>query len=406
MSTAAILSLHTSPLLQPGSGDSGGMNVYVRQLGASLAQSGVDVRVFVRRSDPNSPQVTLVEPGLEVVQIDAGALDLPKEDLLEILPAFTSGVEQELRKRPAKVIHANYWLSAIAGHELKHRLGLPLITTFHTLARVKAADGMADDPAIAAIRDRYESQIIGCSDAICASNPYEAQQIIELYDAHADRIEIVPPGVDHAFFSPGSGQCARSALGFADSPTFLFVGRIQPLKGVSLAVGALGAMQHQNARLVIVGGPSGPDGSSELERVEKLIADHGLVDRVAFIEPQQHHMLSTYYRAATAVVVPSRSESFGLVALEAAACGVPVVATAVGGLQSIVDHERTGLLVDTQRPTEFAAALDQIIDQPEWARSLGDAAATKALQYSWSTTAGRLRRLYGDLAAHSLVECS
>lgn len=405
MSTAAILSLHTSPLLQPGSGDSGGMNVYVRQLGASLAQSGVDVRVFVRRNEPDSPEVTMVEPGLEVVQIDAGAYDLPKERLLDILSEFTAGVERHLLERPAKVIHANYWLSAIAGHELKHRHNLPLITTFHTLARVKSEDGMSEDPELDAIRDQHESQIIGCSDAICASNPFEAQQIVDLYGADPTRIELVPPGVDHAFFSPGSQGCARQALGFSAAPTFLFVGRIQPLKGLSLAVSALGRMKSNDARLVIVGGPSGPDGPQELERVQKLIAEHGLTDRVEFIAPQQHHMLSTYYRSATAVVVPSRSESFGLVALEAAACGIPVVATAVGGLQSIVDHERTGLLVDTQNTTEFAAALDRVIDNPIWANELGEAAAQKALQYSWSTTAGRLRRLYGDLSARSLVEC-
>src|SRR5205823_7085007 len=217
----------------------------------------------------------------------------------------------------------------------------------------------------------------------------------------------VPPGVDHAFFSPGNRGGARAALGLGASehPVLLFVGRIQPLKGLAVAVRALAALDEQRAMLLVVGGPSGPDGAAELERVRDLVAELGLASRVRFVDPQPHHLLSSYYRAADVCLVPSRSESFGLVALEAAACGTPVVAAAVGGLRSLVEHGRTGFLVEGRDPEAFAAYAGELIDNLRLARQLGDAAAARARRYTWSTTAARLRRLYTDLAARVLVEC-
>lgn len=401
MSAVAVLSLHTSPLAQPGTGDSGGMNVYVRELGASLAQAGVDVRVYVRRSDPDLPDRVRIEPGLEVVHVDAGAHDLPKEELPGVVDEFADGVAADLADRPVDVLHANYWLSAVAAHRLKHQLDLPLVATFHTLARVKADAGDAEPEA----RERAEVEVIGCCDAICASNPVEADQLTSFYGAAPERIELVPPGVDHAFFSPGERSGARAALGLDDLPTALFVGRIQPLKRLSIAVRALAAASDERSRLVVVGGPSGTDGAAELEKVHLLVDELGLHDRVEFVEPQPHHLLSTYYRAADVVVVPSRSESFGLVALEAAACGIPVVASSVGGLRTLVDDGRTGFLVESRDPEEFAARLDQLFADPQLAAEMGAAAAEGAARYAWSTTAGRLRRLYADLAVRAPVAC-
>jgi D-inositol-3-phosphate glycosyltransferase len=212
--------------------------------------------------------------------------------------------------------------------------------------------------------------------------------------------------VEHAFFSPGPRAGARSALGLGDHPVLLFVGRIQPLKGVDVAVAALAALDDSDAVLVVVGGASGVDGPAEVERVHKLCADLGVADRVRFVDPQPHHLLSTYYRAADVVLVPSRSESFGLVALEAAACGVPVVASAVGGLRTLVDHGRTGFLVEGRDPSAFAAYVAEVLDNPQLASSLGAAAASRARRYTWSTSAARLRRLYADLGARRLVECA
>ncbi|MCB1003535.1 MAG: glycosyltransferase, partial [Acidimicrobiales bacterium] len=329
MANVAVLSLHTSPLVQPGAGDSGGMNVYVRELVGALAQAGVAGNVYVRRWDDALPEVVDVEPGFRVVHVPAGPADLAKEELPAVVDEFADRVAHHVAATGTiETLHANYWLSGVAGHRIKHALDLPLVSTFHTLARVKAETGDPEPDR----RVQAETEVIGCSDAILASCTAEANQLTELYGADPSRIEIVPPGVDHAFFSPGDQRGARAALGLGDHPVLLFVGRIQPLKGVDVAVRTLAALAHPDAVLVVVGGASGADGHREVERVRELAADLGVADRIRWVAPQPHHLLSTYYRAADVALVPSRSESFGLVALEAAACGTPVVAAAVGGL--------------------------------------------------------------------------
>ncbi len=401
MSSVAILSLHTSPLALPGVGDSGGMNVYVRELAGSLGQAGLDVRVYVRRWADDLPERVAVEPGVEVVHVAAGPSEVPKELLPGRVAAFVDGVAADLARRPADVLHANYWLSAVAGHELKHRLDLPLVSTFHTLARVKADAGDVEPQS----RIDAEAAVIGCCDVICASNTVESDQLVGLYGADPTRIEIVPPGVDHAFFSPGDRVGAQTALGLDARPTVLFVGRIQPLKGLTVAIEALARLDDRSARLVVVGGPSGAEGAAEWNRVQALVDGLGLRERTVFVDPQPHHMLSTYYRAADVVVVPSRSESFGLVALEAAACGVPVVGAAVGGLRTLVEHGHTGYLVEGRDPADFATRIDEVLAQPARAAAMGRAAAQLALGFSWSTTAARLRRLYADVSSREPVRC-
>jgi D-inositol-3-phosphate glycosyltransferase len=405
MRSLAVLSLHTSPLAQPGSGDSGGMNVYVRELVAALAQAGVRSEVYVRRWADDLPEVVDVEPGFRVVHVDAGPPDLTKEDLPEVVDEFTDGVARHMRRQGGpEAIHANYWLSGLAGHRLKHELSLPLVSTFHTLARVKAETGDPEPDR----RVDAETEVIACSDAILANCADEVTQLVELYGADASRIEIVPPGVDHAFFSPGDRRGARAALGLGDHPVLLFVGRIQPLKGLTVAIGALAELssRHPDAVLVAVGGQSGLGGSEEMAAAQALIARHGLQDRVRFVAPQPHHMLSTYYRAADVCIVPSRSESFGLVALEAAACGTPVVAAAVGGLRTLVDEGVTGFLVDTRDPADYAGAVATLLDDHGLSAKIAEAAAERARGFTWSTTAARLRRLYADLTSRSPVSCS
>jgi D-inositol-3-phosphate glycosyltransferase len=402
--TLAVLSMHTSPLTQPGAGDSGGMNVYVRELVSALAQAGVRTEVYVRRWRDDLPEVVEVEPGFRVVHVEAGPHDLAKEKLPEVVDEFTEGVRRHLLAAgDVDAIHANYWLSGVVGHRLKHELSLPLVSTFHTLARVKAETG---DPEPAR-RVRAETEVIGCSDAILASCRAEATQLVELYGAPAERIEIVAPGVDHAFFSPGDQRGARKALHLGDHPVLLFVGRIQPLKGADVAVAALAELHrhHPDALLVVVGGASGPDGHHEEHHLRDLVNELGLAGSVRFVAPQPHHLLSTYYRAADVCVVPSRSESFGLVALEAAACGTPVVAADVGGLTTLVDHGRTGFLVEGRDPVAFAGYVDAIVSDPARAQAMAAAAVARAGDYRWSTAAARLRRVYADLTARALVEC-
>jgi D-inositol-3-phosphate glycosyltransferase len=409
MRRLAVLSLHTSPLAQPGAGDSGGMNVYVRELVSALAQAGVTSDVYVRRWAEGLPDIVEVEPGFRVVHVPAGPVDLPKEALPEVVDQFADGVLARLTAAggadAADVLHANYWLSAMAGHRLKHELDLPLVSTFHTLARVKAETGDLEPQR----RVDAEAEVVGCSDTILANSAAEAAQLERLYGADPARVEIVPPGVIHAFFSPGPRQGARAALAqldLGDGPMLLFVGRIQRLKGLDVAVRALGVLEDPRAVLVVVGGASGRDGRREVERIAKLAASLGVADRIRFADPQPHHLLSTYYRAADVVLVPSRSESFGLVALEAAACGTPVVAAAVGGLRTLVEHGRTGFLVEGRDPEAFAAYTEQILTNPALSRELADAAAGRARHFTWSTAAARLRRIYADLTARSPIACA
>ena len=397
----AMLSLHTSPLVQPGGGDAGGMNVYVRELVAALAHGGADTTVYVRRWRDDLPKRLAVEPGFEVVHIDAGDPNLSKEQLPSIVDEFADGVRAHLAIDPADVLHANYWLSGVVGHRLKHELDLPMVSTFHTLARVKAETGDSEPQN----RIDAESDVIACSDIITANSVVELHELVRHYGADPSRIEIVPPGVDHAFFSPGSRRGARQALGLGDEPVLLFVGRIQPLKGVDVAVEALSRLRDPRARMLIVGGSSGTEGDNHAAEVRDLITDRGLDHRITMVPPQPHHVLSTYYRAADVTIVPSRSESFGLVALESAACGTPVVASDVGGLRTLVDHGRTGLRVPGRDPDDFAEAVERIIGDPTFSERLSERAAEAATAYTWTSMAARLRRVYADLSERVLVDC-
>ncbi|MGH9066190.1 MAG: glycosyltransferase [Acidimicrobiales bacterium] len=419
MDSLAVLSMHTSPLAQPGSGDGGGMNVYVRELSAALARVGVRCEVFTRTERPGQPRSVSVEPGLVVHHVPAGpASAVAKERLPDLVDEWTCNVSDRLQAladggRPVDAIHANYWLSGLAGHRLKHQLDVPLISTFHTLDRVKA-EASPEELSVAepARRALAEAEIVGCSDAVLASCLVEAEQLVAIYGADPDRTLIVPPGVDHAFFAPGDQQQARRAIGLPTSdPLVCFVGRIQPLKGVAVAIEALGHITSRGGRLagtamVVVGGPSGPHGAEELARARALVTSAGLAGRVHWVPPQRHEILSSYYRAADVCVVPSRSESFGLVALEAGACGVPVVAAAVGGLSTLVDDGHTGVLVDDHEDAlAYAEALATILADPARARAMGGAAAQRAGAYTWASAARRLRARCRELTSRQLVAC-
>jgi D-inositol-3-phosphate glycosyltransferase len=420
MRRLAVLSLHTSPLAQPGTGDGGGMNVYVRELSSALARAGVECDVFTRAWADDLPATVSIEPGFRVHHVSAGPpTPIAKESLPGVVDEFADGVLKRMQTSeslgtaedlPFDAVHANYWLSGMAGHIIKHRMNLPLVSTFHTLDRVKAEaspeEVEADSPHR---RAEAEAAIIQCSDTVLASCSVEAAQIHELYDADPSRIRIVAPGVDHAFFGPGDRRQARRALGLpGQGPLLLFVGRIQPLKGVAVAVRAVAALadDHPDARLVVVGGPSGPQGEAEVERTRAIVHELGLGERVVFVPPRPHELLSTYYRAADVCLVPSRSESFGLVALEAAACGTPVVASDVGGLRSLIDHGRTGYLVEEPSPEAFAAWVRQILAEPLLAERLSTGAVLRARRYTWARAAHLLREIYAELTVGRLVECS
>jgi len=418
MRRLAVLSLHTSPLAQPGTGDGGGMNVYVRELTSALARSDVACDVFTRAWSPDLPAVVEVEPGLRVHHVPAGPLEvLPKESLPAVVDEFTAAVLERMAAAPQAgelpytSVHANYWLSGLSGHVIKHELNLPLVCTFHTLDRVKAEsmpeEVEADMPHR---RAEAEASIIDCSDAVLASCTVEADQIASLYGGDPGRIRIVPPGVDHAFFGPGHRPQARRALGLpVDGRLLLFVGRIQPLKCADVAIEILAELRaggEEPYRLVVVGGPSGPHGDKSLQSLHDVADARGVREHVHFVAPQPHELLSSYYRAADVCIVPSRSESFGLVALEAAACGTPVVASAVGGLTTLVDHGHTGYLVEDRDPAAYADAVRRTFDEPLAAERLSTASVLRARQYTWRAAARTLVELHDELAAGRLVECS
>lgn len=376
------------------------MNVYVRELATALARSGVACDLYTRASDPGQPASVDVEPGLTVHHVPAGVVGpVPKESLPDLVEEFAAATRARIHP-DTDLIHANYWLSGQAGHKLKHELDVPLVSTFHTLARVKA-EAAEEEPER---RASVEADIVRCSDALLVSSKEEGEDLVRLYHADPDRIVVVAPGIDHAFFAPGDQAQARRALGLpANRPVLLFAGRIQPLKGLPVAIRA--AALVPDAVLAVVGGPSGPEGEAEVAKARALVRKLGIDDRVQFVDPQPHELLSTWYRAADACLVPSRSESFGLVALEAAACGTPVVAAAVGGLRTLVEDGVTGFLVESREPENFADAVNRLLSDRWSAAGMSAEAATRARDFTWSAAAAGLRTLYGDLTDRALVEC-
>jgi D-inositol-3-phosphate glycosyltransferase len=401
----AVLSYHTSPLAQPGTGDGGGMNVYVRELSSAFARLGHDVDVYTRRDNTLVADVVHVEPGFRVHFVPAGpptALD--REELTNYVAEFTDNVAGLFQVTGIPdAIHANYWLSGLAGHRLKHELNIPLIMTFHTLERVKADtfEGESEDRAF------QEAAIFACADAVLASCEVEAEQFVRFYNAERSRVHIVPLGVEHAFFAPGYRPQARRALGIeGEDSMLLFVGRLQALKGVDLALETLIELRNRgrNIMLAIVGGPSGPDGRATLASLHRRVEEAGVISHVSFVAPQPHQLLSTWMRASDVVLVPSRTESFGLVALESSACGTPVVASDVGGLMTLIDEGVTGFLVGERDPTVWANAVDVALD-PQNATTMSNAAVLLARRYTWRSAACSLADLTEALALSGLVRC-
>ena len=405
MTRLAVLSYHTSPLAQPGTGDGGGMNVYVRELSSALARLGHEVDVYTRRAHPTEAEVVAVEPGFRVHNVTAGpAHEISRDELLANIPTFTSAVATLFRQGgPPDVIHANYWMSGLAGHELKHELNIPLIMTFHTLERVKAATFVSESDE----RALEEARIFACADAVLASCDIEAQQFTEHYNANPERVHIVPLGVEHAFFAPGYQPQARRALGLKEkSEMLLYIGRLQELKGVDLALETLIELRGRgrDVTLAIIGGPSGGGGRATLDRLRHRVAEAGVIARVMFVAPQSHQLLSTWMRAASVTVVPSRAESFGLVALESAASGTPVVASRVGGLTTLVEDGITGRLLTSREPADWADAITNLLDSHDRA-AMSNASVHFATSYSWKRAAQSIDNLVHRFEETGLIRC-
>lgn len=397
-----MLVVHSNPLAEPGEGDAGGMTVYVRQMANSLAQRGIAVDIFTRRDSGATPDQVQLRPGVRVIQVPAGDPSLPKERLPAHLPEFTANLLAIVRRLNVEydIVHSHYWLSGKVASIVSRRWGVPFVHTFHTLGLEKNRSRAPGDRPEPEGRLAGESRVIADACAIVASTPEERHSLVELYAAHPERIHLIPPGVDHAVFRPGDRELAKSELGFSGKKVMLFVGRLQPLKAADVAIQALwhlidwGRLSRDEIRLVIVGGASGQSGPGELRRLRELVDRLNVGDAVEFVPAQPHTALPTYYQAADVCLVPSYTESFGLVALEAQASGVPVVASSVGGLHSIVRHGQTGFLVKVGAAESFAERAYRVLCDPALAANMGRLAVCSSGDFAWDRSASELHELY------------
>lgn len=391
----AVLSVHTSPLAQPGTGDAGGMNVYVLQSALHMARRGVEVEIFTRATTSADPAVVKVAPGVLVRNVVAGPFEgLDKYDLPTQLCAFTAGVlRAEATHEPGyyDIVHSHYWLSGQVGWLARDRWAVPLVHTAHTLAAVKnaaLAEGDSPEPPLRAVG---EQQVVDEADRLIVNTELEAEQLVSLHNADPSRIDVVHPGVDLDTFTPGDQAAARAALGLDPRETVVaFVGRIQPLKAPDILLRA--AAKLPDVRVLVAGGPSG-SGLAAPDNLVALADELGISERVTFLPPQSREDLVRVYRAADLVAVPSYSESFGLVAVEAQACGTPVVAAAVGGLPVAVRDGVTGALVDGHDVGDWAHTIDSLLSRGP--ATMRRAAVEHAATFSWAHTVDDLLASYG-----------
>jgi D-inositol-3-phosphate glycosyltransferase len=401
----ASLMLHTSPLEQAGIGDAGGMNVYVVESAKRIAAAGIGVDVFTRANKSGLPEAVEIGDGVTVRHLEAGPYDgISKDELPSQICALMSSfmhVEARLPMGYYDLLHSHYWISGQLGWLISERHKLPLVHTMHTMAKVKnlsLAEGEKPEPQTRAIG---EEQVVSASSALIANTAAEAASLVSLYNACPDRTFVVPPGVDLTTYKVGHGKkTARKKLNIKDDALMLsFVGRIQPHKGPEVLIRAVAEMVKHNPGLrsklktVIIGGASG-NGAQEPDRLKGLTIFLGISDVVEFVPPAQREELSDWYRASDLVCVPSYSESFGLVALEAQACGTPVVATAVGGLRTAVADGISGSLVDGHDPRAWSAVISRLLMEPERRLLLSMGAIEHASHFGWDATARGILDVY------------
>jgi D-inositol-3-phosphate glycosyltransferase len=408
----AMVSVHTSPLEQPGTGDAGGLNVYVVETAKRLAERGTEVEIFTRATSSDLPPSMELLPGVTVRNVVAGPFEgLSKNDLPGQLCAFSAGLlRTEARLEPGwyDLVHSHYWLSGQVGWLAADRWNVPLLHSMHTMAKVKNASLACGDEPEPAGRVIGEEQVVAAADRLIANTAQEASDLVSLYGAEPDRVAIVPPGVDLDVFAPTGlhgRRTARFRLGLPQAAeVLLFVGRIQPLKAPDVLLRAVASMvtddpaRRENLIVVVLGGPSGA-GLDRPEELQKLAVELGIGDLVSFHQPVGRPLLADWYRAADLVAVPSHSESFGLVAVEAQACGTPVVAARVGGLETAVQDGVTGLLVPDHDPHRWGATLNALLKQPRRREEMSNAAVLHANRFSWDATVDATLQIYAAACA-------
>lgn len=402
----AMISMHTSPLQQPGIGDAGGMNVYVLSTATHLARRGIQVDVYTRATRPSQGEIVEVEKNLRVINIVAGPYEgVEKEELPTQLTAFAGGVWQFVRCHELEydLIHSHYWLSGQVGWLLRDLFDIPLVHTAHTLAAVKNSYRAAEDTPESEARRICEQQLVDNADLLVVNTEEEAQDLVTYYDATESKIAVVAPGADTELFCPGDGRAtelARRQLGIPlPAKVVAFIGRLQTFKGPQVLIKAVAELvkrdPERNMRVLICGGTSGQ--STNPHEYRDLACELGVSRRIRFLDPRPPEELVTIYRAADVVAVPSYNETFGLVAIEAQASGTPVVAARTGGLPIAVAEGETGLLVDGHEPSAWADALEKILDEDEQRQQMARQAVHHAARFSWDASAQRLAQLYQEV---------
>ena len=392
---AAFITFHACPLAAPGQGKSGGMNVYVRQLAAALGNMGMPIDIFTREHADVVNRIEHIGPNVRVVHLKAGEPDTHIEGLYAELPGFLDRLNafREEEGLEYDVIHSHYWLSAWIGRELSQVLNVPHVVTFHTLGLIKMQSRAGEVEQVE--RPVIETEVMATVDRIIAFSPHERDAMARLYAADASKISLVPCGVDLSVFRPLDQKIARDRLGLNGERILLYVGRVEPLKGLDLLVETAAQMDSEDGvRMIVVGADA--NGGQEMDRVKQLAKARDVEDQIDFVGQVDHLALPLYYNAADVCVVPSYYESFGLVALESMACGTPVVATRVGGLSTIIQHGRTGYLKPWRCPDAFANSVEMLISSDSLQQSMGEAARQRAKAMGWHNVA---EMMWGEYSA-------
>lgn len=416
----ALISFHTSPLATLGGKDTGGMNVFVREAARELGRRGIVTDIFTRSQSAQALRIDpRLGPNVRVIHVPAGPeAPVPKNDLYQHVPQFTewmcrfasseSRIDSALGTRNYDVVHANYWLSGLVAEELRQCWGVKFAMTFHTLAELKNQIAQTSADMESDTRLRAECHLCGVADRITANTPVEKQQLVRFYGAGSSRIRIVPPGVDLSRFHPIEQGYAKSVIGIpANQRMILFTGRIERLKGIDNLFRAMAILRQRRADwdwtrvcVSVIGGDPSEEGlreNGEMARLHELRDELGLSDLIAFLGARDQDTLQYYYAAANVLVMPSHYESFGMVALEAMACGTPVIASDVGGLSALVQDGKTGFRVKVNDPDALAKAVERLMDNEARRRRMGHSAACYAEDYSWQKVVDKLVGVYEEL---------
>lgn len=402
----AMLSVHTCPLAALGAKETGGMNVYVRELSRELGRMGVAVDVFTRSQNPAIPRVVDFAEGVRVVHLPAGPeTPMARERIHDYLDEFVDGVESWRIARGVDydLVHAHYWLSGVVGLALRKRWGVPVLQMFHTLARLKNRVARSAGDLEPEVRIREETRVIAHVDRVVAANVVERADLARFYGAAPSRIAVIPCGVDTELFLPADREAARAALGLDAGPLLLYVGRLAPIKGLDTLLDALAKVRASGrpARLLVVGGDADEPADGHEAHLRERITRLGLDDAVRFIAAQPQHVLPSYYAAADLTLLPSHYESFGMVALEAMACGSPVIASRVGGLTTTVRDRVTGFLVPEGDVAALAERIDAVLDDADLGWRMGREGVRWAAEHRWPCVAEAVCREYASLSAEA-----